>query len=494
MYSRKRADINFGDDGLRLKNNFVMEQETVSTSQEVSKQEVKEQTEQEVEEQRKQVAMAQKGGRQEVNEQRVRVREHLTSNEDVHKFDFLNLNEVPSSISVTVDFKADVLTIDDMRIPFSRFRYSFSFDFEREKGSSKTSICFSFSPCKSVEFMLLREMEYGSATRCQEVMDRVMLTKYGSPATSTRGSPAISTPQESFPKIISAARPTFYGILNVSIAYFNGANFEISKRFCIMDRECFCVCGISTNAQHHVLHFWENSGPNVLDVVQYDKAEGDVYLQGEASRYTVYKAVDAIGFMQAVEGIHSVSEGCYLDRKFLLKLGEQQRLLDTQEPSGTASILRTDERSSEQSRPGTSTSVECSPLAVRDDFEVGGTGELLEMIGEMEEATVQLSGNEAFQPFWDSACFEMLQLESEHLVPPVDMTSGGMDENNPDHFKRCLDTMKIDLQEQKYERALGHMQGCRRVFQTSTISCIINLLRHSDVDVLKHIFFYSYYS
>lgn len=69
----------------------------------------------------------------------------------------------------------------------------------------------------------------------------------------------------------------------------------------------------------------------------------------------------------------------------------------------------------------------------------------------------------------------------------------GLDFDNLDHFKRCLDTLEEEMmQKQRYDVALSRCQGMKEVFEESNLERLRSFLKLNDLDILKKVFYRSW--
>ncbi|XP_052682787.1 uncharacterized protein LOC128163279 isoform X5 [Crassostrea angulata] len=94
---------------------------------------------------------------------------------------------------------------------------------------------------------------------------------------------------------------------------------------------------------------------------------------------------------------------------------------------------------------------------------------------------------------WIVAETEIKQILECRLVPESDLLSAGLDFDNLDHFKRCLDTLEEEMmQKQRYDVALSRCQGMKEVFEESNLERLRSFLKLNDLDILKKVFYRSW--
>lgn len=94
---------------------------------------------------------------------------------------------------------------------------------------------------------------------------------------------------------------------------------------------------------------------------------------------------------------------------------------------------------------------------------------------------------------WIVAETEIKQILESRLVPESDLQSAGLDPNDPSHFKRCLDNLGEEMmKKQRYDVALSHCQGMKKVFEESNLKRLNSFLKLNDLDILKKVFYRSW--
>lgn len=208
-----------------------------------------------------------------------------------YEYQFYKLDHIPEQIEdmtveegelipLTIDFEAYALTVGTSRIPFNKFRYSCVLGLNKHK---KQVMVVSFSSVASIHFLFLGEVQTGTAMQCEGILHLVLLMKYQS---ITPAQPA-----EAHQNMISESRPTFYGVLNVSIADLDEIVTFSSVRFCILDKECVFLAKNDKNVQPIVVYFWRKGGTNVLELAKFDRKEGAIHLETDSNRYTIFDEV-----------------------------------------------------------------------------------------------------------------------------------------------------------------------------------------------------------
>lgn len=95
---------------------------------------------------------------------------------------------------------------------------------------------------------------------------------------------------------------------------------------------------------------------------------------------------------------------------------------------------------------------------------------------------------------WIVAESDIQQILDSELFPDSDLKSSGLDQYDPDHFRKCLEQLEEEMMKrQRYDVALSHCRGMRDIFEVNTTSgSLTSFLKENDLDILRMVYFRSW--
>ncbi|XP_062598341.1 uncharacterized protein LOC134259756 isoform X1 [Saccostrea cucullata] len=223
------------------------------------------------------------------------------------------------------------------------------------------------------------------------------------------------------------------------------------------------------------LFFWKERGNNVIERVMMINETGEVRFESEAATVLIKDQRYMDKFKSVISSNSSKSREIFQDYSSLAKhLGFQPQV----QGPGPSQYQGEDQSGWYEQRkyPGNS---------------------LEEMIDSLVSAEDKCKNTDLYETIslqWIVTHDEILEILNSGLVPPCDFLSGGLDPDDPVHFRKCLEDLEEKMmKEQRYDIALSHVQGMKQIFAACTSSSSLqNLLKNSDLDLLKMVYLRSW--
>ncbi|XP_061179914.1 uncharacterized protein LOC133188477 [Saccostrea echinata] len=252
-----------------------------------------------------------------------------------------------------------------------------------------------------------------------------------------------------------------------------------------IDQECMCFYHNQFESVPCVeLFFWKERGSNVIERVMMINDTGEIRFESENTTVLVKDQRNIDKFKSVIASNSSKSKEIFQDYSSLVRfLGGQPGIqkIDLPGPSRLNEL--------QGKREDISNQYGQRRYISGNEFE--------EMIDSMMSAEDKCRNTDLYESIslqWIVIQDEIIEILNSGLVPPCDFLSGGLDPDDPTHFRKCLEDLEEKMmKDQRYDIALSHVQGMKQIFAACTSSKRLHLLlKNNDLDLLKMVYFRSW--
>ncbi|XP_048756979.2 uncharacterized protein LOC125667495 isoform X2 [Ostrea edulis] len=258
--------------------------------------------------------------------------------------------------------------------------------------------------------------------------------------------------------------------------------------YVVIDQECMCFFFKQyDSAPCTVLFFWKERGNDVIERVMMINDTREIRFESESSNVLVKDQRNIDEFKRVIAKNSSKPKEIFHGYPALVRHldGSSRISKETAVPGPSHDYGDSKDEGYKHVHPQAGKSA----TILRDEFD-----EAIDSLMSAEERCRKTELYETISLQWIVIQDEIADIQISGLVPPSDFLSGGLDPDDPDHFRKCLQDLEENLMtNQRYDIALSHVAGMKTIFNTNiTSGDLRRFIETDDINFLRMVYYRSY--